>query len=812
MAILTKKFSIVAVTGTADIVLSSITALLTPNVSKIYGPSTTTGGSRQGYTPGIGGTLSVLKPGFGYEIVSSGTAINWELPGVQVLYGTSTVIPDTDGSALANLTAAITDAYTQAIASASALDRDRSNHTGTQAVSSITGLSVVAVTGNYVDLTGKPTIPAAYTDAQAVVANAAAITTASTADRSRSNHTGTQTASTITGLAPVATSGSYADLTSKPTIPAAYTDAQAVSANAAAITAASTADRARANHTGTQAASTITGLATVATSGSYADLTNKPVIPAAYTDAQAVAAVSILASETRAYAARIATAGGHIDASTLNAIDNFIVRGKSAGWYATGKECWIPVGDFTASSVKLLSATDWTFNGFVADDYSQSAGYVLRDNTTKYISTGFVPDAQGLSSRNITLAFATTVDVKPSDFGRVVGTTTGESVFITHREGIVGVTNMQLQHSFGTGSTAFVASYGATKSRMFLNGTFQSEQNSVTTALPDEMSIYRSLRGNGMQYANGSLGFYWVGTELTKEQALDLNAAIMDLMAVLRASYKQDVLEAIGDSITSGSGADDTLARWSKIVARHLNLRERNNSQGSSHLTDDYSGFISVLNRYKPLLNTTASTVLLLAGTNDIAADLANDGNTAGALSFYYSIASMLINFQGTGKRVLVCAPPYRSDAAVSKMELYTSRAASIAKAYMQPFADFYHAFLDTGAPASLFTDGLHPNGEGHRLMANYAVLSLKGLAIRKPLIDVGAISPGASVDMPVTVYGAIVGVHVNLTLPSALEPGLLATAFVSADDTVTIRLTNISMSTIDPATARYVVQVSTGY
>ena len=35
----------------------------------------------------------------------------------------------------------------------------------------------------------------------------------------------------------------------------------------------------RANHTGTQAASTITGLATVATSGSYADLTGTPTIP-----------------------------------------------------------------------------------------------------------------------------------------------------------------------------------------------------------------------------------------------------------------------------------------------------------------------------------------------------------------------------------------------------------------------------------------------------------------------------------------------------------------------------------------------------
>lgn len=62
--------------------------------------------------------------------------------------------------------------------------------------------------------------------------------------RDRSTHTGTQAASTITGLATVATSGSYNDLSDKPTIP------------------------------------TLPTLATVATSGSYDDLSNKPSIPA----------------------------------------------------------------------------------------------------------------------------------------------------------------------------------------------------------------------------------------------------------------------------------------------------------------------------------------------------------------------------------------------------------------------------------------------------------------------------------------------------------------------------------------------------
>lgn len=67
--------------------------------------------------------------------------------------------------------------------------------------------------------------------------------------------------------------------------------AAAAAATTSDLDAASTADRARANHTGTQPASTITGLAAVATSGSYTDLTNKPTIPAAYTDEQAQDAI-----------------------------------------------------------------------------------------------------------------------------------------------------------------------------------------------------------------------------------------------------------------------------------------------------------------------------------------------------------------------------------------------------------------------------------------------------------------------------------------------------------------------------------------
>ena len=160
-------------------------------------------------------------------------------------------------------------------------------HPDTHPASMITGLSTVATSGSYADLTNKPTIPTvtndltdtlksnydtAYTHSQSTHAPSNAqknsdITKAEIEAKLTGNittHTHSQYLTehqSLTGyaktadLSTVATSGSYNDLSDKPTIPTAYT------------------------HPTSHPASMITGLSTVATSGSYNDLSNKPTIP-----------------------------------------------------------------------------------------------------------------------------------------------------------------------------------------------------------------------------------------------------------------------------------------------------------------------------------------------------------------------------------------------------------------------------------------------------------------------------------------------------------------------------------------------------
>jgi hypothetical protein len=130
----------------------------------------------------------------------------------------------------------------------------------------LASLAAVALTGAYTDLTGRPVL------GTAAVANATEfdpIGSAASAQSiaiQRANHTGTQSADTLT------------DGTTNKAFTAAERTKLAAIAAGATVNQSDAYLLARANHTGTQPASTITGLATVATTGAYSDLTGIPTV------------------------------------------------------------------------------------------------------------------------------------------------------------------------------------------------------------------------------------------------------------------------------------------------------------------------------------------------------------------------------------------------------------------------------------------------------------------------------------------------------------------------------------------------------
>ena len=137
-------------------------------------------------------------------------------------------------------------------------------------------LATVATTGAYSDLTGTPTIP---TDTSDLTNGAGFITSSALSGYATETWVGNQGYLTSVSwsdvsnkptFATVATSGDYDDLLNKPTIPTVPTNVSAFTNDAGYIT---NSVNNLTNYTLSSA------LATVATSGSYSDLSNKPTIP-----------------------------------------------------------------------------------------------------------------------------------------------------------------------------------------------------------------------------------------------------------------------------------------------------------------------------------------------------------------------------------------------------------------------------------------------------------------------------------------------------------------------------------------------------
>jgi len=74
--------------------------------------------------------------------------------------------------------------------------------------------------------------------------------------------------------------------------------------------------------------------------------------------------------------------------------------------------------------------------------------------------------------------------------------------------------------------------------------------------------------------------------------------------------------------------------------------------------------------------------------------------------------------------------------------------------------------------------------------------------------LDFPSIGAAGSETLPVAVTGASVGDPVVISLPAAFNAGLVATAWVSSTNVVSIRISNITASGIDPASASFKVVV----
>ena len=110
----------------------------------------------------------------------------------------------------------------------------------------------------------------------------------------------------------------------------------------------------------------------------------------------------------------------------------------------------------------------------------------------------------------------------------------------------------------------------------------------------------------------------------------------------------------------------------------------------------------------------------------------------------------------------------------------------------------------DIGTPVLVDTT----RGDLSTITESGSIVVLRGMVQASASLTFGLISSNGVVSQTFTVTGAVTGKPVMVGAPAALETGLTFSGFVSAADTVKIRLHNNSGSNVTPAVATWTAAV----
>lgn len=323
-----------------------------------------------------------------------------------------------------------------------------------------------------------------------------------------------QSWSSITGkptFATVATSGSYNDLTNKPTIPSAYTLPTAsastlggvkigsgISISSGVISATySSVGAAAASHTHT--ASQVTGLATVATSGNYNDLINKPSIP------------SLSGYATQSWV----TSQGYL--TTIPAATSSAYGGIQIGYTTSGKNYAVQLSNgkayvnvpWTDTNTNYYPTTFTWANGTTAGPTGSLTGSGMST-----VSFGAIPSASTTQSGVVTTGNQTFGGIKTIDTINVTNineAAPGEGFWIGYNtEGVIRI-GKDGDYDFGTDGGTYSGTANTAKrllnSLQFSNGQSFNGSSAVTIDLPEipiALPNPYALTINGTSYTGSS--------------------------------------------------------------------------------------------------------------------------------------------------------------------------------------------------------------------------------------------------------------------------------------------------------------------
>lgn len=536
--------------------------------------------------------------------------------------------------------------------------------------------------------------------------------------------------------------------------------------------------------------------------------------------------VTALQLETINYYNNVIANSGIIDYTMVVAVDKLVADGKRNGWWSKLIDiCPFAGLNLAAALTRLkipsgLGNSLTTYGTWSESDYSvkEGIGYLGTVTSGKYLGTGFMPTAHALSQTNLSILVHNGSDSAPT--GGVGGWNSGTNPASGNAGILVGDSGLGL---FGTGRNPYTArrgkglklesnAVGSTKVWYGSVLTFSGSNVGTVGDLNSEFTLFKVTGGGSSYYSSAKYGFYAIGESLTQAEGDAFTAAVEQfLIEIGRTQNSGGTRGFIGDSVTSGVGTTTTRNRWSYLVARGLELNEYNIGAPSSQLRQNTTNIIGGYQKYPSILNVRLNSIMSMYGINDmVTADVTTDGNSTILADFKTKYKTMLQAFLDNKWKTTLIGIPYVKLAAANaiKQAAYRDVQAQAAIELGIPFVDLYQQMVDTGNPDALMNDNLHPNDAGCRFIADRVIERERGNLRRSLSLDFGSIASGSSETKTVTIYQAATGMNVNVTASTDLGDDVQVVSWVSATNTVSVKVINRGDSAVDLSSTGFSINV----